>query len=184
MSRRPEERCRLLLWAPLALALALPFGWKNSLAGFQSQFYFLVLFSLLTLWLLRLSRPKSAPWWCGAATAVMAQFTVASGFLAAAAVFDLVMLRIAKRSNVWKQSVPTLAFCAAVAAAGVLTVPDVRAHHVLQAHSAGEFLIALGNNLAWPWIVVPPFAVFNLLPLGALAGVISGIRSRATRPRK
>ena len=131
----------------------------------------------------------------------MALFTVASGFLAAAAVFALVVLRLAKRgvgqafqpagsgdfpvagtpSRGWKapptgrleslpyQEVLTLAFCAAVILSGLWLKADVRFHHIFQAHSVGEFLTALGANLAWPWIVVPPFAVLNLLPLAALA---------------
>ncbi len=169
MSKWLERRYWILVWLPLVLALALPFGWENSLAGFQSQFYFLVVFSLLTIWLLGLHAPKSAQWWCGAAAAVLALFTVASGFLAAAAVFSLVALRIAKRPKGWKHQVPTLGFCAVVIVSGVLMTPHFRAHQVLQAHSVSEFLIALGNNLAWPWIVVPQFAVFNLLPLAALA---------------
>ena len=30
-------------------------------------------------------------------------------------------------------------------------------------------LVSLGKYLAWPWIVLPPFAVFNLFPLLLLA---------------
>ena len=126
MSQWLEKRYWILLWLPLCLALALPFGWENSLAGFQSQFYFLVVFSLLTLWLLGLHAPKSARWWCGATAAVMALFTVASGFLAAAAIFALVVLRIAKRQRL-ETAIPTLAFCAAVAVAGVLLKADFKA---------------------------------------------------------
>lgn len=169
MFRCLERKYWMFVWLPLALALVLPFGWENSLAGFQSQFYFLVLFSLLTLWLLGLHPPGSAPWWCGAASAIMALFTVASGFLAAAAVFGLVMLRLWRQHKSWKQQALTLVFCAGVSLAGILLKADVRHHHELQAQSVGEFLTALGANLAWPWIVVPPFAILNLLPLLALA---------------
>jgi hypothetical protein len=232
MFRWLKKRYWILVWLPLALVLVLPFGWENSLAGFQSQFYFLVGFSLLTLWLLGLSAPRSPGWWCGTVTAVMALFTVASGFLAAAAVFALVVLRVAKRvvgqafqpagsgdfpvaatpsrgterghscpqrrpivrkgrnllgmsaehvaadKNVRApldryespryQEVLTLAFCSAVILSGLWLKADVRFHHIFQAHSVGEFLTALGGNLAWPWIVVPPFAVLNLLPLATL----------------
>ncbi len=168
MCRWLEKKYWILLWTPLALVLVLPFGWENSLAGFQSQFYFLLLFSLLTLWLLGLYRPGSAPWWGGVATAVMALFTVASGFLAASAVFALVVLRVWRRPDRWKRQVPTLAFCAAVTVAGLLLKADVRHHQVLQAHSVGDFVMSFAENLAWPWIVVAPFALLNLLPLATL----------------
>jgi hypothetical protein len=169
MSRWLERRYWILLWLPLALVLALPFGWENSLAGFQSIFYFFLLLSLLTLSLLGTYPPGSAKWWVGAAAAILALFTLASGFLAAAAVFGLVVFRVWRRPKFWKQQSPTLALCAAVVVAGLLLKADVPHHHVFQAHSVGEFLAALGANLAWPWIVVPPFALLNLVPLAALA---------------
>jgi hypothetical protein len=169
MSRWLERRCWIMLWLPLALVLALPFGWENSLAGFQSVFYFFMLLSLLTLWLLGTHPPGSARWWVGAAASILALFTLASGFLAAAAVFGLVVFRVWHWPKTWKQQSPTLALCAAVVVAGLLLKADVAHHHVLQAHSVGEFLAALGANLAWPWIVVSPFALLNLLPLAALA---------------
>jgi hypothetical protein len=168
MGRWVETRHWWLLWLPLAAALALPFGWENSLAGFQSQFYFLVVFSLVTLWLLGTHPPNSLRWWCGVATGILALFTVASGFLAAAAAFSLAVLRVWRRPQSWKQEAPTLTVCAALVVAGLLLKVDVRHHHLLQAHSVGEFLTAFANNLAWPWIVIPPFALFNLLPLAAL----------------
>lgn len=171
MFRWVDKQYWILLWLPLVLVIALPFGWENSLAGFQSQFYFLLVLSLLTLWLLGLHPPGSLRWWCGVMAAVMALFTVASGFLAAAAVFVLVALRIWRRPKGWKQQAPTLAVCAAVVVAGLLLKADVRHHHLLQAHSAGEFLTAIGANLAWPWIVIPPFALLNLLPLAVLAWI-------------
>ena len=49
----------------IALTFAPPFGIENSLAGFQSAFYFLVLFSALALWLMGTSRPGTARWFLG-----------------------------------------------------------------------------------------------------------------------
>jgi hypothetical protein len=169
MCRWVEKRYWILIWLPLVLVLALPFGWENSLSGFQSFFYFSVLFSLLTLWLLGLHRPGSVRWWCGAAAAIMGLFTLSSGFLAVVAVFGLEVFRIWRQPQSWKQRLPTMAFCAAVAVAGFLLLVDVKHHHIFRAHSALEFVMALANNLAWPWIVVPPFAILSLVPLAALA---------------
>lgn len=169
MSRWVQARYWIWLWLPLVAVLALPFGWENSLSGFQSFFYFAVAFSLLTLWLLGTHSPGSVPWWCGAVAATMVLFTLSSGFLSAVAVFGLVVFRILRRPSCWKRQAPTLAICIAVSVAGVLLLVDVKHHHVFRAQSVVEFLLAFANNLAWPWIVVPPLAILNLAPLALLA---------------
>jgi len=153
------------IWLPLVLALVLPFAWENTLWGFQSQFYFLLLFSLLTIWLLGLSKPLSAKWWLGVMVAVGSLFTTASGFLASDAVVALILLDLLKHRKNWRRNFPTLAFCLAITTAGFMLKKDVPIHHVLQAHSVGDFIISLGNNLAWPWIVLPVYAPCNLFPL-------------------
>ena len=68
------------IWLPLMLTLALPFAWENTLAGFQSQFYFMLIFSLLTIWLLGLNEPWSVRWILGIVAGVAGWFTMASGF--------------------------------------------------------------------------------------------------------
>ena len=175
-----------MVWLPLVLALALPFGWENSLAGFQSQFYFLLVFSLLTLWLLGLHPPESARWWCGAAAAVMALFTLASGFLAAAAVFALVLVsRLAKRPARLETAAVTLtlAFCAVVRWRAA--VESGRQASPCPAGPLGRRIPGRPrNNLAWPWIVVPPLALLNLLPLRLSPGNISKRKKRTARPRR
>lgn len=168
MCRWIQSKYWILVWLPLVLVLVLPFGWENSISGFQSFFYFAVTFSLLALWLLGLYPPGSIPWWCGAAAAIMVLFTLSSGFLAAVAIFGLEVLRICRQPNSWKQRAPTLAFCGTVSLVGVLLLVDVKHHHVFRAHSIVEFITALANNLAWPWIVLPFFAILNLVPLGML----------------
>jgi hypothetical protein len=165
MAHLMGKRIWPFIWLPLVLALALPFAWENTLAGFQSQFYFLVILSLLAIWWLGLSPQLSVRWWLGVGTAIASVFTTGSGFLAAAAVLALTMLDILKQPRHWQRRLPMLAVCGGITVVGVLIKPDVPVHHVLQAHSVGEFLIALGNNLAWPWIVVAPFAPCNLFPL-------------------
>ncbi len=72
------------LLAVLALLFALPFDWENTLSGgFESCFYFLLLFSTLTIWGLACHRPGSAAWWTGVGAAVLSWFTLASGPLTA-----------------------------------------------------------------------------------------------------
>ncbi len=55
----------LLLAVFSALLFVLPIGWENLLAGFQSQFYFLLMFSLLALIGLASATAFSIGWWAG-----------------------------------------------------------------------------------------------------------------------
>jgi hypothetical protein len=164
---------------PLMLALALPFAWENTLSGFHSQFYFMILFTLLTIWLLGLHEPGSIRWCFGVPVAIGALFTLVGGLLAAAAVCGLVLLRVLRQSPAWKRQWTTMAVGLVVVGLGLAFKIDVPHHRVMMAHSVTEFLVSLGKYLAWPWIVLPPFAVFNMIPLVLLMWFY--VRDRQTR---
>ncbi len=160
-----------LIWPPLALALVLPFGWENTLWAFQSPFYFMLIFSLLTMWWLGLGEPFSVRWKLGVATGVMALFTMASGFMAAAAAAALCLADILKDKRNWRRQMPTLIACGVLIALGLLLKTDVPRHHQLQAQTLRDFVMALGKNLAWPWAFQPWFAPLNVLVFALLGWV-------------
>ena len=85
-SRLVEQRYRGAVLFGVVLMGALPFGWENTLVGFQSQFYLLMLFSIVALWGLGIQPPLSAGWWLGASSGMLACLSMGSGFFAAAAV--------------------------------------------------------------------------------------------------
>ncbi|MBI5773177.1 MAG: hypothetical protein HZA89_05470 [Verrucomicrobia bacterium] len=153
---------------PLALALVLPFAWENTLAGFQTPFYFMLLFSLLAIWLLGLHPAGTPQWWGGWGCAFCAVLNLGAGVLAPVAVIALVMTKIILRREDWRRHLPTLCVCVAIVVIWLPLRVEQPAHQVLKAHSLMEFLISLGKNLAWPWIVLPPYAVVNFFPFGLL----------------
>ncbi len=163
-----------VIWPPLTLALVLPFAWENTLGGLYSQFYFLLLFSLLTIWLFGLGRPLSLCWWLGLACAGAALFTAASGLLASATVFGLVVLDLLKERRIQRWQLAVLATCALIILAGLLLKPACPETIPFKARSAGDFLTAFGSNLAWPKINpshrLPWHVAVNLFPLVWLAG--------------
>ncbi|HZQ47072.1 MAG TPA: hypothetical protein VFC07_08675, partial [Verrucomicrobiae bacterium] len=143
----------------------LPFAWENTIWGFQSQFYFLLFLSLLTIWLLGLSESFSIRWWLGVIAAVAALFTMASGFMAAVAVAALALFEILKQWRRWRRHLPALAVCLVIAAAGLISKPAFLKGYVFSAGSIGALLTAFSKNLAWPWVSMPWFALCNLFPL-------------------
>jgi hypothetical protein len=159
------------IWLPLALALVLPFAWENTLAGFQSQFYFLSILSMLTIWLLGLSPALSLRWWLGVATGFAALFTTGSGLLASAAVFALVVLQILKSWRIERQQLFTLGICILIAGTGLLLKKEVPSTAYLKPHSRYEFVMALCKNLSWPYYSDLGFdrPLTLLLPLSFLA---------------
>ena len=164
------KRSWLVLWPALALVLALPFAWENTLWGFQSQFYFLFLFSWLTIWLLGMNPAWSWKWWLGVVAALAADFTMAAGFLASATVLAMTALAAWKDRN-WRRQVPTWMVCCLTVALGLALKLSLPTDHTTQAGTAGEFLIALGKSLAWPWALKAWYAPFNFVPLLVLAWV-------------
>src|SRR5262249_34206516 len=69
------ERLILLLGFALFFC-AVPFGWDNALAGFQIQFYFLLLLSVLSLLLLSRAEAWSPQWLIGTLLATLGYFSV------------------------------------------------------------------------------------------------------------
>jgi uncharacterized membrane protein len=63
-------------------AFAVPFDWENVLAGFQSQFFFMLLTSLFVLYFGAAARPFGLFWWLTLLAVITSFFTMASGFLA------------------------------------------------------------------------------------------------------
>ena len=163
------RRYWIFIWPAAALAVMSPFGWENALWGFQSQFYFLLLFSLLTIWLLG-NEPFSPRWRWGIAAGIGALLSMASGLLAAVAVGAVLMLEILKNPGRWRRCLPTLIACAVLIVAGLLFENrDFR--ELNMAHSASDFFSCLGRNLSWPTGLYPWLAPLNLFPLLLLAWV-------------
>ena len=169
-----------MIWLPLALALASPFSWENTLWGFQSQHYFLLFFSVIAIRLLAFNPPFSRFWWLGVMTAVAALFTMASGFFAVLVAGILVVAENLRQQKNWRAQLPTLLVCAVILFTGAMLKPNVPAEYSFQAVSLKALLIAFGKNLAWPLITQPWFAMVNLFPLVLLGSVY--FRSRELMP--
>jgi hypothetical protein len=79
---------RIYLPALLAfstLVFILPYAYENTLTGFQAQFYFVLLFSIISLWLTTLHEPFSLSWNCGLICSLLAFLSFSSGAFSIAA---------------------------------------------------------------------------------------------------
>jgi hypothetical protein len=160
-----------------ALVFAVPFAWQNIILPFQSPFYFLVLFSILALWLTTSSRPGSVGWFLGWVWAGSALFTAASGVLVPVAILCIAALKLLNEPRGWRESLADVAAATPILALGAATAsPPLAAHAPLRAHSSAEFATALARSLAWPWIDRPELLWLLWLPLGIV--VLKMVRGR------
>jgi hypothetical protein len=162
-----------LLAVALCLFLA-PYGFENTLFGFQSQFYFVMIFSFGALWLLAV-RPTLGPAWCaGIFLAAMAYFSLASGVLAFAAGAATLAVRGVLRGE-HRTDLAAAAVLLALSALCLHFVPAVAYHADLRAPDVSAFAGAAVRGLAWPF-GGPVAALLRNAPL--LLFLASMLRSR------
>jgi hypothetical protein len=176
-----QDRRRLGFLVLIAAAtFALPFAWENTLLGFQSGFYFLLLFSVLGLWLTTRYGAGTRQWMLGWLCALCALFTGAGGLLLPVAIVGVSALKQASDWRAWRESFFTLGAAGAIVALGLLIAsPPLPYHEVLRARNLPDFAGALGRNMAWPFVAHPQLSVVMWLPTGVLL-VLTLRRSRTT----
>ena len=158
-------RFRRTILLAVGLFFVLPFGWENTLAGFQSQNYFLILFSLAAIWGFVDRRTGSARWLAGPVGAGLACLSMATGFLAGAAVLGLLGLRWGRER---RRPIPgetwTALLCSGIVVFGLLTRVEVPGHVGLRAESWSALVLATARFLAWPLCGLPALGLLALIP--------------------
>jgi hypothetical protein len=126
---------------------ALPFGWENTLGGFQLQFYLLILLALSSLFVLYDARAWSPRWCAGVLIGILSYFGMASGAMtpAAAAGLTLVHLIIGRRAGVREW-----AGLASLVAVALVMILDVPASVAAGAGSIEQAFAAAVKAASWP----------------------------------
>lgn len=145
-------RSLLALLFLVALALfAIPVAWQNVLAGFHSQQFWLVGFSLATIVTLPFARAWSTAWWVGALSAFLVLGSMGSGFLASIAVLIVLGYRWMLRELTWREELPSLVVALVCVAIGVFTRVEVEFHAELKAKTIHDFVFSIIHSMQWPW---------------------------------
>jgi hypothetical protein len=147
----------LLTWsawlALTLLAMAMfgsPLSWRNPLEGFDSAWYFVLLFSIGGLAAIVRVKAFTASWWLAVILLTASYFTMASGALALAAAAVVVALQTAFGSRIGGREAWGLASLAAVAAGALFLIPSPDSAAALQAHSIEQFVRAFLKIASWP----------------------------------
>ena len=175
---------RWTVWVFAAAIHAVPFGWDNTLQGFNTHFYVLLLLTFVLLWLCTIAEEFELGVYLAAiAVAVMLVLTMASGLLGVcAAVAVLANRRLLCQDRT--APVGLAVVLAGIAVGGFLLTPEIANHRELRAHSIVEFVVGLGRVQAWPLPTVGRNLASALMPVvmqaPALIAVAVAFRRRDT----
>jgi hypothetical protein len=179
--RNLERRWHAPLFLLLAAGYALPLAWNNVLGGFHSQQFFLIGLSFGAIAWLPRAAPWTRSWWLGAACAVLALGSMASGFFAAVVVIGLLIVRLLRRETSLRDAGPALTLCAVAVAVACATRVSVYYHEGLKAHGAGDFIMSAVHSLQWPAVWTGWAAVLIWLPWCWLTRRVFAVASAAAR---
>jgi len=170
---------QLLVAGGLGLAYLPHVAWENALWAFQSQVYFVILFSLAALALLGEPERSRLRLAAGCAAGVAALFAMGAGVFVPVALLGLAGLRSVERRcfdrTSWREVWPALVL---LVTAWLLRA-SVPAHAALHATTVEQFFNALARTLAWPHTWMPAAAVVLNLPLLLAVGARLAGRRRA-----
>jgi hypothetical protein len=172
-----------LLLAFSLVLFSVPYGWENILAGFQTQFYFVLLFSIASVWFIVMEKPFAFKWWIGIVCGTLAFLSLASGVFtfAASAVVGLIWYLIkVRRTNKQLLSVIILF---GLFVYGVYLTPTLEHQAVYKAHSLGELYHAVMTVLGWPVSANLLASVVRNLPIGIFIIFMLLKRPSATDPK-
>jgi hypothetical protein len=162
---------KAMLFVFCAVMFSIPFGWENTLAGFQSQFYFLLLFSFIFLWAMAAYKIYSLKWWAGFLFGLLCLLTLASGALTVLAGALIIALRkVMGNKNISASSIILLL---AISTIAIALTPSIPGHASLKAQSISQFLMALSTVFSWPqqkmsvgvFVIQMPLLIFMFLTL-------------------
>jgi len=162
----PHRVLLILVTSPLWL---LPFGWENTLVGFQSPFYLVAFFGSLSLLLCWRFETLTLGWFACLLTCVCSLFSLANGLFVPIACGFILAARLWIQPAQWLRQIVGLALLVALAVWGYELVPvELRAGQY-RATSLVQLLGTLCMTLSWPcggsWaflILQAPFVLLGL----------------------
>jgi hypothetical protein len=168
-----------------ALLFAIPCAWENALAGFQSQFYLLLVLSVTLLWTCAIPSSSKMTGVGALVVSVLLLLTMAGGSLAVMAGATILLVRRFALHERVSLVLALLLF--SIALIGILATPSIEGHASLKVHSPGQFAVAIAALAAWPVLPTSANAATALLPILMQAplavGLLIAYRHKEEAPR-
>jgi hypothetical protein len=149
---RQMSKIRWLIVAVIIAQFALPFSFENLLVGFQSQFYFLILFTIISI-IIAIYRPINIWSICILLVLnILSILTMASGLLTPITVAAFYFLKFNVGNDNIKSYFLTISLLIAISIAGYLILPQIPSNQIYRARNISDLVNSLGYILSWPFI--------------------------------
>lgn len=160
---RLNDKNLILPISATVLLFAIPFSWLTILVAFQTQFYFMMLFSILSL-----NYFSSAKYVLGYLFATLAIFSMTSGAFVLPAFIATIMIEVVRNKSIAKEQIVHILISAVIFAVFMLTLPEETNDQAYYAQHLLGFVITILAAISWPFrvswgiglIIYVPFVVF------------------------
>ncbi|MDR6805173.1 hypothetical protein J2Y45_002519 [Dyadobacter sp. BE34] len=164
MRQKALYGARWLVLIAIIAQFALPFAFENVLVGFQSQFYFLITFTLLAIILAALY-PDSLLAMAGVLVlSWLSVLTMASGIFTPLAAAGVYALQGFQKREINGKHVGLAVVLVGLAIIGYSIMPQIEANHIYRARNLSDMRKALRFILAWPVSKSWPAAIVLWIP--------------------
>ncbi|NIJ89755.1 hypothetical protein FHR49_002563 [Xanthomonas campestris] len=143
----------IVMTLTVTLAGALPFGWENSLVGFQSQFYINALLAFLAVGACAHTTFRGFLWIWPLVIVGASMLAMANGVLTAFCCAGVLSLRSLTDPGIRTRAAILAVMMCLVGIIGYGLTPSPAYHAVLKAQNIGEWISALWITSSWP---MPP----------------------------
>lgn len=137
----------------LAFCLVLfgcPYGSENTLWGIQSCAYFVILFSVGSIWLVIGAPPFSTWWWVGAGLSVCGFFSFAAGLFVPAALAGVGALQSLTGTRTSRAHVASVLVLGFLFLIGVACTPRIFSGAPMRASTLSQLFHAWNGFMGWP----------------------------------
>ncbi|GLU55302.1 hypothetical protein [Dyadobacter frigoris] len=141
---------RWLVVAVIVAGAVFPFSWENLLIGFQSQFYFLNLFTLSALALAVFRSRSTSAMVVVAGLCCLSIVTMASGLVTPIAIAIVYAADGYTQKNWSPKKLLVISILLIIAATGYFTMPYVAGHNFLHAQNMTEMVKTTIRVMGWP----------------------------------
>ncbi|NIJ54146.1 hypothetical protein [Dyadobacter arcticus] len=175
-----STKIRLFIIPVILAQFALPFSFENLLIGFQSQFYFLILFTLFALILAAYKHENVYAITAILFLCVLSVFTMGSGLLTPIAVCCVYIIHLYEKPDYRSRNILISITLIVIAIGGYLLIPQIPANQIYRVRNIFEIINATGYILSWPFMSTQWAALILWLPATLMIPVL-GIPKKMTR---